>query len=140
MTTNRHDVAWVAHGNGDGQTVYHMDKKDDRYNFGYSVARAGGNRAVLAEKFKDQPDDLVEILMGYDDAQGDDYIAVAHPPKPPLDLSNNEKITDFGTRTDRSILYEHGEALKLNYLARLKLHKRPNLRNEWQKKGRKFWR
>lgn len=137
---SRHDITWVA-GDGDKpHSVYHMSKQDDRYNFGYSVARAGGNRAALAEKFKDQQDDLVEILMGYDDAQGDDYISVAHPPKPPLDLSNNEKIKDFGTRVDRQILFEHGEANKLYYLARLKLHKRPNLRNEWKNKGRRLWR
>lgn len=61
--------------------------KNNRYLTGWNYGLAGKK---LPSMWAKNPD----CVMGWEDAQGDDYLAIVAPPKPPLDLSKNTKIKD----------------------------------------------
>ena len=68
--------------------VYNGDDSEQRYEFGYELGRRGS-------KLEPEHEQWPEIVMGWEDAQGDDYLAIVAPPKPPLSLADNEKIANM---------------------------------------------
>jgi hypothetical protein len=69
--------------------VYNPNEPDDMYMLGRNLAWDG--KLEVPDMLKGYP----EVLMGFEDQRGDDFAAIMYPPKPPLSLAANEKLSDY---------------------------------------------
>lgn len=74
------------YGLANGGNVYDLGDPSQAYDYGYYLGKNG-------HKLEPHAAEIVAVSMGWNDAQGDDYLAAVAPPKV-LDLSHNPKLVD----------------------------------------------